>query len=169
MRHLSISPIKLAILSSLAMFNGVTSACSCSPPLDPLPNASRADAVFVAKILAVRTSKRGRFDLSGKQAKASSDRPSADHAGNDIEVLYVMQEIFKGATRIENNLTTKEEIDACGYPHFEVGSAFLVYASRSENRSLVTNICTRTKKLVEATDEIQLLRSRYSPDISNNK
>ncbi|WP_156914997.1 hypothetical protein [Rubidibacter lacunae] len=73
-------------------------------------------------------------------------------------VSFELLENFKGVEPSDKYLVTPLSSAACGYSAFEVGSEFLVYASRNSEGELGTGICGRTAPSAGATDEIQLLR-----------
>lgn len=114
--------------------------CTCVPPDTPTEELEKSDAVFAGTVIELRVDTL-RVDnvnvLLFRKAK--------------FEVLAV----WKGLDLGDVTVMTPFETSACGFA-FEQGTSYLVYAFLV-NDSLSTNICTRTKKLSEAEEDLEEL------------
>lgn len=64
--------------------------------------------------------------------------------------------------------TTPPFIRSCGY-EFVVGSSYLVYVQWADGTTRLTGICSRTKKLTDATEDLQILGPSKIPTSSDDK
>ena len=116
-------------------------ACSCEPP-PPAPEALRGSvAVFSGTVTEIEEWETARDGLFYK-------------------VTLVVRESWAGASEEEISVVTATDCGRCGYG-FMVGGDYLVYAHgyRSEAERLPqTGLCTRTRALAEAQDDIVALR-----------
>jgi hypothetical protein len=110
-------------------------ACSCAGPGLSCDAAWRADAVFVGHVVSIES-------------------PST---GGRLVRLAVI-EAFRGFQLSQVTLVTGYGQGDCGYP-FRMGESYVVYAHRSPTDQLSTSICTRTRPVVNATDDLTYLRS----------
>ena len=136
--------VVLSCLFSVAMFfTSDVLACSCEIPR---PNDSVAE-------------------MTRKERKASS----AVFLGEVLSVVKVSElenvakirvEVkWKGVKTSEVNVSTGIGGGDCGFL-FEVGEKYLIYVSKSKNGAFTTNICSRTKPLSEAREEIKILQNK---------
>jgi hypothetical protein len=94
---------------------------------------------------------------------ANREKPEAEptHLFNfsPLLVRFRVQERFRGATDSVVEVSTGRGGGDCGYP-FKVGDIYLVYASRNkDNGILYTGICSRTRPLEKAGEDMDFLRS----------
>ena len=113
--------------------------CSCAPPGTPREELEKSDAVFKGTVLELKV------DTLRVQNAAILF----------FKVKFEVLAAWKGVDLGEITLATNFESAACGFP-FEQGVDYLVYAF-SQNDSLSTNLCTRTKKLSEAQADLNEL------------
>lgn len=73
-----------------------------------------------------------------------------------LQVRIRIEHAWKNVRANELMLQTGRGGGDCGYP-FKVGERYLVYAYGSSDRTLGTNICQRTRKLIDAGDDLRLL------------
>jgi hypothetical protein len=155
-RHVTI------LLALLFIFVATSSAlgCSCEKTSSVSKALKQADAVFSAKFVGAEYRK-GIVDglrriMEGREGKKT-----------EYEVLVLKFEIehwWKGTPVNEVILITETTRDAdggktssnCEYA-FEEGEDYLVYADNGES-GLETSICTRTKRLKEAEQDLKVLR-----------
>jgi hypothetical protein len=113
-------------------------ACSCIGP-QPACSAFWDDgAVFAGRVL-------------GIDRATTGDRP--------VRVRFAVLEAFKGVTTAEVEVVTGSGGGDCGYS-FAVGASYFVYAYRSpSSRDFSTGICSRTRALSAAAEDLSYARS----------
>ena len=125
----------------LFLFAGSSAyACSCALPKPPCQTVWEADAVFVGTVLSVKTTDKGLASFESRAIKISVD------------------ESFRGVASTEVELFTASIGASCGY-RFDVGQQYLVYGYKGDTGRLTTSICTRTRPLTQATEDLDYLRS----------
>ncbi|MDD3283997.1 MAG: hypothetical protein PHZ07_00145 [Patescibacteria group bacterium] len=128
----------------------IVSACSCIQPLSPEESLKQATSVFVGKVINI--------DIPKKIFIESSD---------PIKITFEVSQIWKGPNYKIIILTTARDQASCGYP-FEQNEEYIVYAYDKENK-LNTNICSRTKLLTNAQEDLISLGSGVLPiDFDSN-
>lgn len=107
-------------------------ACSCIEPLPPSESLDEAEAVFSGVVLSKRLVRH-----------------------NTIKVTFKVSCVWKGALKEEITVFTALQSATCGFS-FQRGNEYLVYAHKTQffSSKLTTNLCTRTKELSVADDEI---------------
>lgn len=116
-------------------------ACSCMMPKLPCEEYWQKDAVFVGEVTALKATK----DAEGWQGRL---------------VTLTVTEAFRGVTGAEITLTTGMGGGDCGFA-FQPGGQYLVYAYRNkQSGQLSASICSRTRKLAEAENDLVYLRAR---------
>jgi hypothetical protein len=73
-------------------------------------------------------------------------------------VQLAVVEAFRAFQLSQVTLVTGYGQVDCGYP-FRMGESYVVYAYRSPTGQLSTGICTRTRPVANATDDLTYLRS----------
>ena len=122
-------------LSATLLVPSASDACSCSGFALPCDDAIwRADAVFVGRV------------------------ESIVPEGTERRVELEGVEVFRGPQASRMTIATGYSGGDCGYP-FRVGESYLVYASRASDGRLYTSICSRTRSVGEAADDIAYARS----------
>ena len=109
-------------------------ACSCIEPPPPLDALAQADAVFSGKVTVI-------------------DQNSDDFS---IRFQFAVIDVWKGVTTAETQVITATNSAACGV-EFQADEQYLVYAYQDDNGELNTNLCTRTRLLEYAEDDIAAL------------
>lgn len=125
----------------LVLFAGETNACSCAGPGVPCQAYWDASAVFVGT---VSYSSRVTLDEGNYQR-------------SQRVVRFTLEEVFRGVKGTEAEVMTGLGDADCGYG-FRLGGQYLVYAYRDKDDKLHTGICTRTRLLSEAADDIAYVR-----------
>jgi hypothetical protein len=97
----------------------------------------KSKAIFVGEVVEIKVPK----TASGEPAWVA-------------EVKFKVQRAWKGAEAEEMSVFTPNVCCICGY-EFRVGESYLVYAHGSDRLS--TDMCTRTRKLVEAETDLKVL------------
>lgn len=106
-------------------------ACSCIEPLPPSESLEEAETVFSGVVL----SKRVRHDT--------------------IKVTFKVSCAWKGELKEKITVYTAIQSATCGFS-FQRGREYLVYAHKNQffSTKLTTNLCTRTKELSGADEDI---------------
>lgn len=118
-------------------------ACSCVPPPPPGEAASQADAVFEARVESVEEMVR--------PPGAGDDRPLGRNYR--LAVTRAWKGVHAGE---EITLWTGLGHGDCGF-RFELSGTYLVYAYRLSGDTLTTNLCTRTRTLADASEDLAAL------------
>jgi hypothetical protein len=140
----------LLLLSTVAGVPArMAAACSCADPGPPCRALPRSDAVFVGKVADIED--------------VDADPPKEGGVRNpQRRVRLVVEENFRGAGVKRGaplEVATGLGGGDCGYG-FEVGERYLVYAEHAGGEALYTGICTRTRTLSDAAEDLQYLRHR---------
>lgn len=125
----------------LLIFTQSSYACSCELQQS---NSSLEQQVKAAK-------KKSKAVFSGEVLEIN-ESPDKDFLLVSIRV----RSIWKGVKGKEIVVVTGKGKGDCGYP-FQVGKNYLVYAYKTSNRQLATNICQRTALLSDANKDILIL------------
>lgn len=112
---------------------GSAQACSCAGPGSPCNAAWQADAVFVGHVVSISST-----------------------AGRRVELAVI--ESFRGLQLSQVTVVTGYGGGDCGYP-FEIGQSYFVYVYRTPEGQLSTSICSRTRPLRDATEDLAYARS----------
>lgn len=133
-----------AAVTFLLIFPGSGLACSCNlPPIGKTERQlielerKKSKAVFVGKVLEI----------------IAPNTPSGEPA-RVAEVKFKVQKLWKGSVAAEVSVFTANVCCICGYK-FRVGGRYLVYAHGPDKLS--TDICTRTRKAVDAEIDLRVL------------
>lgn len=130
--------VRIFLICSLLLFSFITSvnACSCAEPLSVEESLEQAAAVFSGKVIRVKEKKQ-------------------EHGFYGKSVLFEVNEIWKGVEHSQIMIETGSGDADCGI-HFKEGVEYLVYAYEDESK-LKTYLCTRTKELSFAQDDLFVL------------
>jgi hypothetical protein len=123
----AISLFTLAILFSV---HPAALACSCVPPPPPVDALAQSDAVFVGTVLKI------------------------EDGTDNRSVTFRVTRYWKGIDAFVVTVSTGFNDGDCGYP-FQEGKPYLVYAHGE--KELHTNICTRTRLLSDAREDLDEL------------
>ncbi|HET8782694.1 MAG TPA: hypothetical protein VFM63_09760 [Pyrinomonadaceae bacterium] len=135
-----------AVLFLLLAFD-VAVACSCAEPRSPCNYYGGTAAIFV-----------------GRAVGAAEQRSVVDENGNkttyDVGTIrFLVLENFKGASGYEVEINSGTGGGDCGY-WFQRNETYLVYAFLlPDGKSFYTHICTRTRPLSAAKEDLEYLRS----------
>ena len=138
-RLLLMTPI-VWLLSSLS--TGPLLACQCVGPLPPCQGLGYAEAVFVGEVLDIvlTTRKFGTSEVLGRR------------------VRFRVLETLSGADRQTAEVGTGLGGGDCGY-EFATNRRYLVYAHGTSDGGLETGICSRTKPLERADEDLKFFHS----------
>jgi hypothetical protein len=142
----------IVLLAALAVPD-IVFGCSCVPSGTPCKAFSGEGAIFVGTV-------RARHDA----AIAVNAPPAAIPGGEAIreygyDFTLSIDQALKGidARATEVIVRTARNTAACGFP-FAVGGSYLVYAYRDSNGIYRASLCSRTRPLDDAKDDLILLR-----------
>ncbi len=121
-----------------------TLACSCAPPQSASQELKRATAVFAGKVFEIKRQEREK----GKKHPGDQFR--------EVEVRFDVSRVWKGIDKDTAVVFTSSHSASCGY-RFSKDKTYIVYAYANKDGKLETGICSRTKPLDEAEDEIREL------------
>lgn len=125
------------------------SACSCAMPPSVDQAFEEAKAVFSGKVVGITKSKK-----SWNRGKT---------------VTFQVNEVWKGEEKSKLVIKTGLDDGDCGFPFVE-GEEYLVFATVNDfygENTLSTNICQRTARLAEASEELAELGSGSVIEQSN--
>lgn len=130
----------LAAAFLLAPLAAPAAACSCMMSGPPCQSAFAADAVFSGTVRSI---------------EPVSDDPN--RAFPSKVVSFEVDRGYIGASTARLDVVTAGSGPQCGYA-FTVGKRYLVYAYKRET-GLVTGICSRTRPIEQAAEDIAFLRT----------
>jgi hypothetical protein len=124
----------------------IAQACSCSRPSAPCEAYSQVDAIFVGMakdITWIETEEK----LEGKIIKRLSPA-----------FTFLVNQGFRGVVEEQIWIHTGMGGGDCGYV-FKLGEQYLVYSYRnkSDQKKLMTSICTRTRPIAQAQEDLEYL------------
>jgi hypothetical protein len=114
------------------LLSSFAAACSCAPPPPPKDALKTATAVFQAKVTKIEKGER------------------------TYTVTFEVSRSWKGISSDTVVVKTATDGAACGFG-FEVDKEYLVYCYGKADTGLQTNICTRTRTLEFAKEDIEAL------------
>lgn len=136
-RVLTVTMLSLALLPAALLTARTVEACSCITTPSPVEAARNADAVFHAKLLSV------------------ADVPkSGPHALANKMFTFQVMRTFKGQLDPQVNVMTTDNSAACGRDYGSLGSEWLIYATVDDQGQTHDNLCSRTKPIADANDDI---------------
>jgi hypothetical protein len=120
--------------------------CSCVGPQPPCQAYGAASAVFVGVVTQI--SKTSMKLGEGETARAYPQRL----------IRFSLEQAFRGVEGKEAEIVTGSGGGDCGF-EFKQGEHYIVYAHRNpSDDKLVTGICSRTRLLAEATEDLEYIR-----------
>src|SRR5688572_20455358 len=140
MRHIGILT-GVCVVFAILLLTETTVACSCvSSPSGNPPCQSFWNTPVV---------------FSGRVAAISPEETKAGSSGffRRLQVRFAVSTAHRGNVSGFVDIVTGQGGGDCGY-RFEVNEHYLVYASKREDGVLSTGICSPTKKLAEAQDDL---------------
>lgn len=132
--------VLMALLAAMGGAAAEAVACSCFPPGPPCQAAWSADAVFSGTVRSIDP-------VNGPDADGSS---LTTHI-----VRFDVPRVFRGIASGPVSVETSDR-HTCSY-RFEKGQAYLVYATRTASGALTASICSRTRPLEAAAEDLAYL------------
>lgn len=131
------------------LYSGLALACGCEKPGPPCQAFGEASVVFIGTV-------------KGLTEGARKQKPDGEVDFTPRLFKFSVEESFSGTPTKEAEVATGLGVDNCGYP-FVNGASYLVYAYRDkEDNRLYTSSCTRTKRVANASEDLQYLRGLAS-------
>jgi hypothetical protein len=128
-------------------------ACSCGLTGPPCQNAFQVDAVFAGTVRSI----------SAVPDDGPPLRPGEARIPRAVRVEFSGVMGFIGMQAATVSVVTAGSGPACGYA-FKLGERYLVYARRAaDGTGLVTGICSRTRPLADADDDLRFLQTLSTP------
>jgi len=158
----------LALLVALLAIGQGAEACECSTTPDAASALSRDDAVFRGRVSSVRDrlgpARRTWYWVKGW----FSNRPLHDDSEGylaccGLEATLDVTGSWKGVSKQQVQVVTGRGAGDCGFV-FERGVEYLVYARKLSSGDLATDICTRTKPLARAAEDLTILGDGKADD-----
>jgi protocatechuate 3,4-dioxygenase beta subunit len=118
-------------------------ACSCAPAGPPCQNYFQSDTVFIGTVRSIAAV------------------PGADFRAR-MRVEFEDVVASRGVQGTSVTTFTAEHEVSCGYP-FKPGVRYVVYARKVTDQLVVTSICSRTRPLAEADDDVAFFRTLTMP------
>jgi len=129
-----------AALLLLALYANPASACSCLSNGPPCQWYFQVDAVFAGAVTVI------------SEIDGPPDLPYPLRL-----VRFAVERGFRGVDAATAEAVTGMGGGDCGYP-FKTGERYLVYAYRNQEGRLVTGICSRTRPLAEADEDLAFIQ-----------
>lgn len=136
-------------------------ACSCAGPGTPCSATGSAAAVFTGTVLGIASqasSLPAGVPIGSERRSGDSSRSA--HVAPPLRIVRIQVEnvltgIGHGQKQIE--IFTGLGGPDCGYP-FQEGGGYVVYAYENAEGHLETNVCTRTRPLAQADEDLAYFR-----------
>lgn len=147
MKPRQLSIVFMAVIWGLLGFSQTALACSCAATRPVCEAFGSSDAVFIGKAVG------GKHIGSYKRDDGKIER----YFGG--EIYFEVQEAFSGA-KGRKRVTIHSGMGGgdCGMSFLQQ-ETYLIYAYGKEAKSLSTNICTRTRPIKEAAEDLSFLRT----------
>jgi hypothetical protein len=120
---------------------------------------------FISKDAPIKTKveyerKNSRAVFSGEVVEVGTVKGDTSSFKGSLEVTFKLRESWKGIeekTKTVKVITSVPKTANCGYD-FKVGESYLVYVLKNKvYGEMLTNTCTRTRKLTQASEDLKAL------------
>jgi len=115
-----------------------TFACSCIPAKSIAQELEQSTAVFSGKVIEIKRHKEAKTIFV------------------TVEVIFSVEKAWKGMERKTVSVFTSSNSASCGY-NFRKNRTYLVYAHGDTEGNLSTSICSRTKRVKDASKDLDEL------------
>ena len=134
----------LAAFFFILLSFSATYACSCLPSRPPCNYYGTADAIFLGRV------------IGSTEPHAAIDADGNEKAFDVGTVKFLVAENYKGAPGPEVEVYSGAT-SSCGY-RFVRNESYVVYAYRSTSGALSTTICSRTRLVSAAAEDLEYFR-----------
>lgn len=128
----------LILFASLMFSPDPILACSCLPTKSVAQELKQSTAVFTGKVIRIKRHKQ------------------SENIFASVEVTFRVEKAWKGLKRKTITVFTSSNSAACGYG-FRENQIYLVYANGNDEGKLSTGICSRTKMVKDAREDLKEL------------
>jgi hypothetical protein len=143
-----------ALAGLMLVTTGEARACSCGPSGPPCQNAFQVDAVFAATVRTI---------VALPDDDEPQIPPGSTRIPRTVRVEFTDVVAYRGIQTPTVSVITAGTGPACGYA-FTPGKRYLVYANRTKDgKGLVTGICSRTRLLQDADEDLRFLQTLSTP------
>jgi hypothetical protein len=141
----------LAVGAAAGLLGGVraAAACSCAGEPAPLDALRSADVVFEGTVLGEPEAVRAKLGIDGYEGAA--------------RFRFAVARYFKGQQGPEAAIYTIDQGTACGR-FYDASTTYLVYGQLRPDGVLTDSLCSRTRTLADATEDLELLGAGEAPD-----
>ncbi len=142
-KTLAVFVAALALMpAALLLVPSEAAACSCMMPKDPVTSARDVDVVFEGKLLGIE-----------------SPAPKGPHDFPTKVFTFEVVRTFKGQLDAQVKVVTADNSAACGRDYGKPGDAWLIYARIDDQGQLNDNLCSRTRDMAHAAEDIEQLEA----------
>jgi hypothetical protein len=150
-----VSKAHMRLLLLLSIFRLSSNACSCTVSVVPKPACElvwHSEATFTGVVTDI-------VDPGIPMVKPGERPPDLDRVPRR-QVILKVNEVFTGLASHTKQITLETGLGGgdCGYA-FESGVEYLVYAYRTFAGGIGTNICSPTRPVADAGEDLKYLRS----------
>ena len=137
--------------------------CSCAPKPPPAVARDASAAVFSGRVVALLDRPVALPDstLQGSQRR-NAELAYVGKSVKRLQVTLEVMEVWKGDIAVRTDVYTANECCVCGFP-FELGKEYLIYAGRASSGHLGVSLCSRTRELSRAADDVTALGPGAAP------
>ena len=140
------------LLLALAAVGGLlapsfAAACSCAPPPDPMVALGHSGVVFEGTVIGL---------------PAPPPEGSRQGGPGQVEYRFSVAQSWKGSPGMEVRVFTNSSGAACGRK-YQKGETYLIYAQMSEEATISDSICSRTRLLSGAAEDLAALGAGTPP------
>ncbi len=136
--------------------------CDCVSPGLPREALERADAVLHGRVERVEDHLLAPSDTLPKPPREPEASAWLGRYGEQRYVQMQVLRVWKGVVSERVELFTSLGGGDCGYP-FKRGVEYVVYAKRAPSGRLVTSICSRTRPVSQAAEDLAALGPGIAP------
>ncbi len=138
--------IALAALGGL-LAPSIAAACSCAPPPAADVALANSGVVFEGTVIGL---------------PAPPPEGSRQGGPGKVEYRFSVMQFWKGSPGMEVRVFTNSSGAACGRK-YKKGESYLIYAQLSEEATISDNICSRTRLLSGAAEDLKILGPGTAP------
>ncbi|WP_020618528.1 stalk domain-containing protein [Paenibacillus daejeonensis] len=134
----------VAFVFTLLLMPQQADACSCMPPSGPAEEMEKKEFVFSGTVTEI------------------VEPAEIQSSGDPVAVHFDVDTVWKGEIGAQTEVSTPFSSATCGF-YFEVGQAYIVYGSVTEEGTQQVVLCSRTAPLEQATEDLSVLGEGVKP------